>query len=89
MESPPTRVSSDLPSFFFLEIGVCTLAGRAGSETLRALVYLSLDFTCTLALDKCFCEGRITRESVTTAGDCASVGSLWGGEREDEAHICS
>lgn len=53
MESPPPRASSDLP-FFLLETGVYTLAGRAGSETLRALVYLTLDFACTLALDKRF-----------------------------------
>lgn len=80
MESPPARVSSDLP-FFLLEIDVYMLARRAGSETFSALVYLTLVFTCTLALDKHFCEGRITRESVTTAGDCASAGSLWGGGR--------
>lgn len=55
--------------------------GAKGGIWNSALVYLTLDFTCTLALDKHFCEDRITRESVTTAGNCASAGSLWGGGR--------
>ena len=43
--------------FLNLEIGVCTLAGRAGSETLRALIYLTFHLVCPLALDKCFYQG--------------------------------
>ena len=43
--------------FLNLEIGVCTLAGRAGSETLRALIYLTVHLVCPLALDKCFYQG--------------------------------
>lgn len=40
--------------FFNSKIGVYTFAGRADSETVRALIYLTFSLTCTWASDKCF-----------------------------------
>lgn len=56
MQSPHRLTSSDL-FYFNLEISMYTLAGRARSKTLRALIYLTFNCICALASDKCFYHG--------------------------------